>query len=448
MVELLCLGISHKTAPIALRERVALMTGDAESLCKQLIELPTVDEAVAISTCNRTEVYLSGKARHAEPALLKAILDRGDLNPAELQAATFRPRNCDAARHLFSVTGGLDSMIVGEAEVQGQVKRAYEAALAAGTTGPMTNRLFSAALRTGKRIRSETLIGAGHASVPSVAVALAEETVGDLLTSKVVIVGAGETSELTAQALAARGVATVFVANRRADRAQAIADRFGGCVASLDMLPELLVNADIVVSSTSSPHPIIEASELASIAAERGGRPLMLIDLAVPRDIDPACARIDGVTLYDMDDLQQSAQKNLQVREDERRHAEVIVEDEIRRFAGWLGQQEVMPVISDLRQYGTDIVDQLLAENENRWETASPSDLARIDAMARSLMQRLLHEPTVRLKGMEPAGSPAHARVQVVRELFGLGVDGERAERDEALDGAAPEADVRALRRP
>ena len=199
MVELLCLGISHKTAPIALRERVALMTGDAESLCKQLIELPTVDEAVAISTCNRTEVYLSGKARHAEPALLKAILDRGDLNPAELQAATFRPRNCDAARHLFSVTGGLDSMIVGEAEVQGQVKRAYEAALAAGTTGPMTNRLFSAALRTGKRIRSETLIGAGHASVPSVAVALAEETVGDLLTSKVVIVGAGETSELTAQ---------------------------------------------------------------------------------------------------------------------------------------------------------------------------------------------------------------------------------------------------------
>jgi len=446
MVELLCLGISHKTAPIALRERVALMTGDAESLCKQLIELPTVDEAVAISTCNRTEVYLAGKAHQAEPALLQAILDRGDLDPAELQAAAFRPRNCDAARHLFSVTGGLDSMIVGEAEVQGQVKRAYETALAAGTTGPMTNRLFSAALRTGKRIRSETLIGAGHASVPSVAVALAEETVGDLLTSKVVIVGAGETSELTAQALAARGVATVFVANRRADRAQAIADRFGGCVASLDMLPELLVNADIVVSSTSSPHPIIEASELASIAAQREGRPLLLIDLAVPRDVDPACARIEGVTVYDMDDLQQSAQKNLQVREDERRHAEVIVEDEIRRFAGWLGQQEVMPVITDLRQYGTDIVEQLLAENANRWETASPSDLARVDALARSLMQRLLHEPTVRLKGLEPAGSPAHARVQVVRELFGLGADGDSEQRDEALDGPAPEADVRELR--
>jgi glutamyl-tRNA reductase len=444
MVELLCLGISHKTAPIALRERVALMTTDAETLCKQLIELPTVDEAVAISTCNRTEVYLAGTARHAEPALLNAILERGDLDPAEIQAATFRPRNCDAARHLFTVTGGLDSMIVGEAEIQGQVKRSYEAALAAGTTGPMTNRLFSAALRTGKRIRSETLIGAGHASVPSVAVALAEEVVGHLESRKVLIVGAGETSELTAQALAARGVTTVFIANRRADRAKAIAARFGGSVSSLQQMPDHLVEADIVVSSTSSPHTIIGAAELQAIVEQRAERPLVLIDLAVPRDVDPACGRIDGVRVYDMDDLQQSALRNLKVREDERRDAELIVEDEIRRFAGWLGQQEVMPVIGELRQHGNDIVEQVLRENESRWETASPRDLARVDALARSLMQRLLHEPTVRLKGLEPTGSPAHGRVQVVRELFGFTDGVQSAERDEALDG--PGADVRELR--
>ena len=444
MRELLCLGISHKTAPVALRERVALLTGDAQTLCRTLIALPSVDEAVAISTCNRTEVYLSGRAQEAEPALLAAILERSDLDPAELRAASFRPRNCDAARHLFSVTSGLDSMIVGEAEVQGQVKRSYEAALAAGTTGPLTNRLFSAALRTGKRVRSETLIGAGHASVSSVAVALAEQVVGHLPERNVLVVGAGETSELTAKALAERGVTTIFFSNRHTDRAQAIAGRFGGAVSSLHELPEHLLEADIVLASTGSPHAIVGAAELEQIMARRE-RPLALIDLAVPRDIEPACARIDGVSLYDIDDLQQIAAENLGGREDERRAAEAIIEDEIRRFAGWLGQQEVAPVIGELRQYGAEIVDQVLTENAQRWESASPRDLARIYALARAVMQRLLHEPTVRLKGLEPAGSPAHGRVQVVRELFGL------ADADAAAPAAQYEggqvADVRPLRR-
>ena len=177
----------------------------------------------------------------------------------------------------------------------------------------------------------------------------------------------------------------------------------------------------------------------------RRERPLALIDLAVPRDIEPACARIDGVSLYDIDDLQQIAAENLGGREDERRAAEAIIEDEIRRFAGWLGQQEVAPVIGELRQYGAEIVDQVLTENAQRWESASPRDLARIDALARAVMQRLLHEPTVRLKGLEPAGSPAHGRVQVVRELFGL------ADADAAAPAAQDEggqvADVRPLRR-
>ena len=226
------------------------------------------------------------------------------MRPTELAGLVYSPRNCDAARQLYRVTSGLESMIVGEAEVQGQVKRAYEAALAAGTTGPMTNRLFSAALSTGKRVRTETQIGAARTSVSTVAVDLAAEAVGDLTARDVVILGAGETSELTARALADRGVRTIFVANRRAARAHAMADRVGGTVASLHDLPTLLQESDIVVSSTSSPHPIVEADELELVMQARGGRPLVLIDIAVPRDIEAACGELPGVTLYDIDDLQ------------------------------------------------------------------------------------------------------------------------------------------------
>ena len=316
----------------------------------------------------------------------------------------YAPRNCDAARQLYRVTSGLESMIVGEAEVQGQVKRAYEAALEAGTTGPMTNRLFTAALQTGKRVRTETAIGAGRVSVSTVAVDLARDTVGDLRDREVLIIGAGETSELTAQALADQGVQTIFVANRHADRARSIAERFGGRVVSLDALPHQLRTADIVVSSTSSPHPIVGAEELGAVIAMRD-QPLLLIDIAVPRDIDPDCAEIDGVTLYDMDDLQAVVARNLGVRESERDAAEAIVEDEINRFARWLGQLDVLPTIAALRAHGDEIAAQVVAENAGRWESASPRDLARVDAMSRAIVSRLLHEPTIRLKSSASHGA-------------------------------------------
>jgi glutamyl-tRNA reductase len=361
----------------------------------------------------------------------------------ELADALYAPRNCDAARQLYRVVSGLESMIVGEAEIQGQAKRAYEAALEAGTTGPLTNRLFSAALQTGKRVRSETTIGEGRASVSSVAVGLARDIMGPELSARdVVIIGAGETSELTARALAEQGVRTIFVANRHADRARSIAERFGGSVSSLHDLPEHLVTADIVVSSTSSAHPIIGVDELALVMRERDGAPLLLIDIAVPRDIDPACAELDGVTLYDIDDLQSVVARNRQVRESERDQAEEVVEDEIQRFARWMGQLDVMPTISALRAHGDAIVEQVLAENSGRWESASPRDRARIEALARSLMQRVLHEPTIHLKSLDRDGG--HGRVQLARELFGL-----QESSAEAADTAEQDtaADVRPLRR-
>src|SRR3954467_13916604 len=215
MSELLCLGISHKTAPVAVRERLALTTKEAQGLCSELVESEHIREAVAISTCNRTEIYLVGDPVGAETELLGRLSQRAGTRPTELADALYAPRNCDAARQLYRVVSGLESMIVGEAEIQGQAKRAYEAALQAGTTGPLTNRLFTAALQTGKRVRSETAIGEGRASVSSVAVGLARDLMGpDLEKRDVVIIGAGETSELTAQALAEQGVRTIFVANR------------------------------------------------------------------------------------------------------------------------------------------------------------------------------------------------------------------------------------------
>jgi glutamyl-tRNA reductase len=306
-------------------------------------------------------------------------------------------------------------MIVGEAEVQGQVRRAYEAALASDTTGPLTNRLFSAALQTGRRVRSETKIGEGRTSVSTVAVDLAKDVVGHLAEREVLIIGAGETSELTAQALATEGVSTIFVANRHADRARSLAERFGGSVLSLDHLPRQLETADIVVASTSSPHAIVTADALSEVIRARGGKPLAFIDLAVPRDIDPECAELPGVSVYDMDDLQAVVARNLEVRAEEALRAEQVVEDEIQRFAKWLGQLDVVPTIAALRRHGDEIVDGILADNANRWESLSDKDRERVEALARAVAQRLLHEPTLRMRA-----DGSHGRLQVIRELFGL----------------------------
>jgi glutamyl-tRNA reductase len=392
-----------------------------------------VREAVVISTCNRTEVYLVvGDPVQAESDVLGLLARRAHIRPTELAQEIYSPRNCDAARQLYRVTAGLESMIVGEAEIQGQVRRAHEAARAAGCTGPLSNRLFAAALTTGKRVRTETEIGASRVSVPSVAVDLALSVLGGLEERHVVILGAGETSELTARALAEQGAGTIFVANRHADRALSLAQRFGGSVVGLDGLPEQLLHADIVLSSTSSPHPIVGREELELVMRERRARPLLLIDIAVPRDIDSGCGDLEGVTLYDIDDLQAVVARNLSVRAGEAPRAQEIVEEEIVRFARWLGQLDTLPTVSALRAHGNSLVEQVLRENEGRWESASPRDLARVEAVAKAVMSRLLHEPTIRLRSLSEARG--HASLELVRELFGL--------RDDAPSEEAPAGEL------
>src|SRR5215210_1212516 len=396
MSELLALGASHKTAPVAVRERIALTEAAAERFMRELVGEEPIQEAVVLSTCNRTELYLVvGDPVEAETAVLGQLARRAGVRPTELLEGIYSLRNCDAARHLYRVTSGLESMVVGEAEVQGQVKRAYEAALATQSTGPLTNKLFRAALATGKRVRTDTAISIGRASVASVAVDAAREALGDLGSRHVLIIGAGETAEGTARALHEQGVRTMFVANRRRERAIALAKRFGGDTVAFDALPDELTRADIVVASTSSPHQILGAEDLALVMPERAGRPLLLIDLAVPRDIDPACAELPGVTVSDIDDLQRQVTRQQLVRRTEARKAEGIVEEEIQTFAGWLGSLEVMPTLAALRTRGDEVVDRLLAENEGRWESLSPADRDRVELLARAAVNRLLHDAEI-----------------------------------------------------
>jgi glutamyl-tRNA reductase len=343
------------------------------------------------------------------------------IRPTGLATAIYSHRNCDAARHLYRVVCGLDSMLIGEAEIQGQVKRAYETALGRETVGPLTNRLFKAALATGKRVRSETAIGERQLSLPGVAVALAKEQLGDLHDRRVVLIGTGETSELTARALADSGATPVFVANRRRDRALSLARRYKGESLSFDALPDALHQADIVVAATASPHLLLEVREVADVMRERAGRPMLLIDLAVPRDIDAACSGVDGITLFDIDDLQAVANRNRKVRQAEARKAEGINEAEIQQFAAWLGSLEVLPTLTALRTHANEIAEQVLSENSGKWDSASPRDLERVDAVARALVNRILHEPTLRMKEMHD--DRVHARMAMVRDLFGLSVE-------------------------
>ncbi|HWP32576.1 MAG TPA: glutamyl-tRNA reductase [Solirubrobacterales bacterium] len=420
MSELLALGVSHKTAPLDLRERLSLTEGRAVGALRELTEAGGIHEAAAISTCNRTELYLVvSDPVEAESTALGVLTRQAEIRPTELLGHLYSLRSGEAVRHLFRVTAGLDSMIVGEAEIQGQVKRAYELALVEGGTGPILNRLFRGALTAGGRAREETGISERNVSIPSVAVDLARRTLGDLAERRVLVVGAGETAELVARALVSRGVTTVFVANRHYDRAIGLAERFGGNAVRFEELPEQLEQADIVVSATNSPHHIVERDELEHVMGVRGGRPLLLVDIAVPRDIEPACREVGGVSLHDIDDVQQIVERNTSGRESEARWAERILDAEQDRFERWLASLEVVPTVAALRERGDEIVHRVLEENESRWQGLGEADRERLSAMAKAIASRLLHEPTLRMK--RSAGSDeAYLYVSALRELFGL----------------------------
>ena len=423
MSELLLLGLSHRTAPLDLREAVALTEGRAAGLLGELTSSGFVHEAVALSTCNRTELcLLAGDPVEAESLALSALSRQADIRPTELTPHLYSLRGTEAGRHLFRVTAGLESMIVGEAEIQGQVRRAHELALVEGASGPVLNRLFHGALKAGVRAREETGISRKGVSVPSVSIELAEHALGDLSGRTAVVIGTGETATLVARALSDRGTETVFVANRHFDKAAELAGRFGGEAARMDDLPERLAHADMVVSATNSPHHVIEVEDLERREAAGEGRQLLIVDLAVPRDVAPGCRERRGVTVRDVDDVQRVVEQNTGGREVEAYAAEQILEAELGRFEAWLASLEVLPTVAALHGFGEQLAERVLAENLNRWEDLGDADRARVEAMAHAIAGRMLHAPTMRLR--EVAGSDrAYESVNTLRELFALDVE-------------------------
>jgi glutamyl-tRNA reductase len=431
MSELLALGVNHKTAPLALRERLSLTEGRAVEALRELTDAGGIHEAAAISTCNRTELYLVvSDPVEAESTALGVLTRQAEIRPTELLGHLYSLRAVEAAHHLFRVTAGLDSMILGEAEIQGQVRHAFELALVEGATGPILNRLFRGALAAGGRVRERTGVGEKGLSIPSVAVELARRALGDLGERRVLVIGAGETAELVARALVARGVSTVFIANRRYDRAISLAQRFDGDAVRFEDMPEQLRAADIVVSATHSPHHIVERDELEHVMVARQGRPLLLVDIAVPRDIEPQCREIAAVSLHDIDDVQRIVERNASGREREAERAEPILAAELELFERWLASLEVVPTIASLRERADEVVRRVLAENEGRWESLSEADRERLGAMTRAIVSRLLHEPTLRMR--RAAGSDdAYLYVSALRELFGLDAETEPTEEAE-----------------
>jgi glutamyl-tRNA reductase len=416
---LLAVGVSHRTAPLALRERVELNERRAAALLPALTERPEIEEAASLSTCNRVELYLAARdVGGAQRAATAELARSAGMAPDELDGALRTLRGTAATRHLFRVAAGLDSMVLGEAEIQGQVRRSYELALSLGTGGPIINRLFQGALRAGKRVRTETGISRHRASVASVAVELARRELGDLGGRHALVIGAGKHGALTARALMEAGVQTVYVANRARDRAEDLARRFGGRTVSFDDLAGELRRCDLVLTCTSCPHRILTRRALAAAVQ---GRSLVVVDTSVPRDVEPSAGELGGVALYDLDSIQGEIARNLSAREEEARSAAPIVDEEVASFERWLATLDVVPTISALRERGRAAVERALRENERRWQTLSDDDRARVELIARTVISDLLHEPTLRLRQAGERGSSSRY-VQTVRELFGLSV--------------------------
>ncbi len=398
-------GISHHRAPVELRERAALDLQRARELARTLAG--ENGEAVCLSTCNRTELYLAEESadeaeRKAEAALLAL--------EEELGPALYRLRDEAAALHLFRVAAGLDSMVPGEGEILGQVRTAHDA----GATGPILDRLFRDALHAGKKARTETAIGESPASVSSAAAALAEQVFGELDGRTVLVVGAGETGELAVKSLVARGATIAFVANRTAERAQELTRRFGGLPLRLEDVAESLEHVDVVLSSTAAPGWTLSRGDVERVLHARKGRPLFLIDLAVPRDLDPAIHELDGCYLYDIDDLEAVVAETLAGRRREAERAETIVVGEADRFREWQASLDVVPAIASLRARAEEIRAAELARAK-----LSGAERRAAESVTAAVLNKLLHLPTIRMK-QAAAAADGVIYADAVRHLFGL----------------------------
>ncbi|MSR37114.1 MAG: glutamyl-tRNA reductase [Gemmatimonadetes bacterium] len=411
-------GLSHRTAPVEVRERLAF-PGEEARRALDAFRRAGLEEAVLLVTCNRTELYLNPESESTLDQVEAMLAQSAGPMPSALGRYLYRRTGADVPLHLFRVAAGLDSMVLGEAEVQGQVKAAYQRS--AGTDPPMTgavlNRLFQTALSVGGRVRSETSLGEGTASVASVAVELARKIFGDLRGRRILVVGAGETAERVVAALGREGVEGVIVSNRTYERARDLATRLGGRAVRLDEITGALAECDIVLTSTSAPHPLITRSTIAEARAGSLTRPLLMIDIAIPRDVEPEVGGLPDVFLYNVDDLQKILDETLDKRRTAAVAAESLVVGEADAFGAWQRSLEAVPAIRELRERGERIRASEMARLLERMPHLSASDREALEAFSRRLLNQFLHEPTARLR--EAAEEGRADELEAIRFLLG-----------------------------
>jgi glutamyl-tRNA reductase len=388
------LGINHKTAPVALREKVAFNEDRLVAALRTLRLESGVAEVVILSTCNRTEVYWSGSASGAE---LSQWLERHHGNDLDLASSLYVHQEQRAIEHAFSVASGLDSMVLGEAQILGQLKDAYRVAQETGSTGPTLNKLFQAAFSAAKRVRSETQIGANAVSLASATVSLARRMYSDLSAQNTLMIGAGEMIALTARHFATAGVKRLVIANRTLERAHSLATDIKGYAVGLDQLEKELAQADIVISCTGSPDPMITKAMAAAALKARRRRPIFMVDLAVPRDIDPTVAELEDIYLFSIDDLQQLVDENRQSREVAAGGARLLIDEEVARFLVESRAKDAVPAIRALRQQADSIRQQTL-DQARRLLASGKSTEEAMEFLANTLTNRLLHTPTQALR--------------------------------------------------
>jgi glutamyl-tRNA reductase len=438
-VHIYCLGLNHTTASLSLRERLAF---SEESISAALARLGcggwnVIDELIIVSTCNRIEFYAVAH-RDVLTDLEAFLSEAAEMPAAELQPILYRLKDTDAVSHLLDVAAGLDSLVIGEPQILGQVTRALELARGQNAAGPLLNRLFQSAIHAGKRARTETAIGRNPASISSLAASLAERAVSNLGEAQIVVLGAGEMAELAVEALRKRGAKRIMVVNRTLSRAHMLADRWGADVTTFENLDTALASADILIASTGAPHTIVSASLVSATMPKRDGRPLVLIDIAVPRDIEPEAANIPHVCLYDIDNLNAHFEQSLLQRSTEIPRVKAILAEELEKFMDFLRSLDMLPLIAEIHQHAEAIRQAELDKTLRRLPDLTEAERGRIDALTQALVNRVLENTTRRLRS-EAISPTAVEYAALARSLFGLENDSSKGD-----SGAGPMSPIAA----
>ena len=414
---LIAFGINHQTAPVAIRERVAFAPESMQTALQDLTERTPVNEAAILSTCNRTEVYCGVDAANSN-VVLNWLQEFHQLDNGSLEPYIYKHPDQLAVRHMLRVASGLDSLVLGEPQILGQMKDAYQQASSAGTIGKTLSKLFQHTFSVAKQIRTDTAIGHSPVSVAFAAVSLAKQIFGDLSPLTVMLIGAGETIELAARHLNESGIGRMIIANRTAERAHALASQFDGYAIALSEMPNHLAEADIIISSTASSLPILGKGSVESALKQRKHKPMFMVDIAVPRDIEPEVDELDDVYLYSVDDLQEIIQENLQSRQDAATQAEEIIDTQVAHFMGWLRSLDSISTIRDFRGHAEKLRDETVQRALQRIRNGDKPDVV-IEELARLLTNKFTHLPSTRMR--EASFEGRRDVLDIVRELYNLG---------------------------